>query len=220
MKRKQMIKVLLAEDLALNRTAYRALLETTGEVEVIGEAATGREAVRLARKLKPDVIMMDVVMPELNGIEAARQIHAAQPDVHILMVSMYAERHYIFESLRAGALGYVPKQAALSELMSGIRAVHAGGTYLSPPLSGLVMDDYVRRARGKDDTSELAKLSPRERQVLQLIAEGHSSAAIARTLHISTRTVDTHRHNLMEKLGIHSVAELTRFAIRNGVSAM
>ncbi len=215
-----MIRVLLVEDLTMTRAGLRALLEASGEVEVIGEASNGQEAIRLARKLKPDLILMDVAMPEMNGIEATRQIHAAQPDIQIIMLSMHIDRQYIFESLRAGASGYVPKQAAFAELLNALRTVRDGGTYLSPPLASLVMEDYVRRAKGTDPSSELDKLSPRERQVLQLIAEGHSSAGIARTLHISARTVDTHRHNLMVKLGIHSIAGLTKFAIRHGLCSM
>ena len=215
-----MIKVLLVEDLTLSRAGIRALLETADTLEVVGEAANGREAVRLAKKLEPDVILMDVAMPEMNGIEATRQIHVEQPQIRILMLSMHTNRQYLFESLQAGAAGFVPKDAAFAELLSAIHAVVANGTYLSPPLAHLVMDDYFRRAQGKNEVSELAVLSGREREVLQLIAEGNSSAEIAQTMHISARTVDTHRYNIMKKLEIHSIAGLTKFAIRNGLCSL
>src|SRR5438270_1082967 len=163
---------------------------------------------------------MDVAMPELNGIEASRQIHAAQPQIRILMLSMHTNRQYLFESLRAGAAGFVPKDSAFNELLSAIQTVMTSGTYLSPPLAHLVLDDYFRRAQGKNELSEIEILSNREREVLQLIAEGNSSAEIAQTMHISARTVDTHRHNIMKKLDIHSIAGLTKFAIRHGLCAL
>jgi two-component system, NarL family, response regulator NreC len=213
-------RVLLAEDLTLLRSGVRALLENSGQVQIVGEAADGREALKMAQKLNPDLVLMDVAMPEMNGIEAARQIRKALPQVRVMMLSMHADRQYIFESLRAGASGYVLKNAALAELLSAIHTVATGGTFLSESLSGLVMEDYLRRARGHTVESELEKLSAREREVLQLLAEGNSSSEIARRLHISTRTVDTHRQHIMEKLDIHSIAGLTRFAIRHGISAL
>ncbi len=215
-----MIKVLLVEDLTLARAGLRALLDTSEELEVVGEAANGRDAVKLAKKLNPDVVLMDVAMPEMNGIEATRQIHDAQPNIRVLMLSMYANRQYLFESLQAGAAGFVPKDSAFSELLVAIRAVATNGTYLSPPLSHLVLDDYFRRAQGKNEVSELEILTSREREVLQLIAEGNSSAEIALATHISARTVDTHRHNIMKKLDIHSIAGLTKFAIRHGLCSL
>jgi DNA-binding NarL/FixJ family response regulator len=215
-----MIKVLLVEDQALPRAGFRALLDTSDELQVIGEAANGREAVRLAKKLNPDVILMDVAMPEMNGIEASRQIHDAQPHIRILMLSMHTNRQYLFESLRAGAAGFVPKDSAFTELLSAIQTVVSSGTYLSPPLAHLVLDDYFRRAQGNEEINELEILSSREREVLQLIAEGNSSAGIAQEMHISARTVDTHRHNIMKKLDIHSIAGLTKFAIRNGLCSL
>jgi two-component system, NarL family, response regulator NreC len=213
-------KVLLAEDLTLLRSGVRALLENTGKVQIVGEAADGREALKQAQKLNPDVVLMDVAMPEMNGIEATRQIRKAMPQVRVMMLSMHADRQYIFESLRAGASGYVLKNAALNELLSAIQTVVTGGTFLSGSLADLVMEDYLRRARGHHAETEMEKLSAREREVLQLLAEGNSSSEIARRLHISTRTVDTHRQHIMEKLDIHSIAGLTRFAIRHGLSSL
>jgi DNA-binding NarL/FixJ family response regulator len=215
-----MIKALLVEDMTLTRSGFRALLEDSGKVEVIGEAADGREAIKLAEKLNPDIILMDVSMPGLNGIEATRQIRAAQPHIRVLMLSMHTAGPYVFESLRAGAAGYILKDATFAELLSAIATVVGGGTYLSPTLTNVAVEDYVRLARGQHDTSELDKLSAREREVLQLIAEGHSSSNIARQLHISARTVDTHRHNIMQKLNIHSVAGLTKFAVRHGLCSL
>ena len=214
------IRTLLVEDHTLVRAGIQALLSGGEDLQVVGEAADGQAAVELCRTLQPDLVLMDVAMPRLNGIEAARQIKAEMPAVHILMLSMHGSRQYIFEALKAGVLGYVLKEAAFSELLSAIKIVMSGKTYLSPKLSDVVMDDYIRRAQGEEQVNELEKLSSREREVLQYIAEGKSSAEIASVLHISNRTVDTHRHNLMEKLQIHSIAGLTRFAIRTGVSTL
>jgi DNA-binding NarL/FixJ family response regulator len=214
-------RVLLVEDHTLVRMGIRALLGSAGkEVEVVGEAGNGRDAVELCRTLNPDLVLMDVAMPELNGIEAARQILGQQPEVRIIMLSMHATRQHIFESLKAGVRGYVLKDAAFADLLVAIRAVMAGRTHVSPQLSDVVMQDYIRRAKGTEPVDELEKLSGREREILQLIAEGKSSAEIADALHISVRTVDTHRHNLMEKLRIHSIAGLTRFAIRTGLCSL
>lgn len=213
-------RTLLVEDHALVRAGLRALLNGAEGIEVVGEASDGRHAVEMCESLKPELVLMDVAMPDLNGVEAARQIKASCPDSRLLMVSMHESRQYIFESLKAGANGYVLKEAAFTELLAAIKDVLEGRTYLSPKLSETVMDDYVKRAQGAENGGELGKLSLREREVLQLIAEGNSSAEISKVLHISARTVDTHRHNIMEKLHIHSIAGLTRFAIRHGVCSV
>jgi two-component system response regulator NreC len=216
------IRTILAEDHTLVRTGIRALLEGSGEVQVVGETSNGREAIQLFEKLKPQLALLDVAMPELNGIEAARQIRATDPDARIIMLSMYEDQQYVFESLKAGANGYVLKGAAFQELLTAIRTVMEvdGKSYISPALSETLMTDYVRRAQGDQQDSELARLSGREREVLQLIAEGKSSAEVAELLHISVRTVDTHRHNIMSKLEIHSIAGLTKFAIRHGLCVL
>jgi DNA-binding NarL/FixJ family response regulator len=215
-----MLRVLLVEDHTLVRSGIRTLLEASREVEVIGEAADGREAVELARKLQPQVVLMDVAMGELNGIDATRQITAMEPQPRVLILSMHADEQYVFEALKAGAGGYVLKSAAVKELMSALREVAAGRSFVSPSLTRVVLDDYVRRAKGQRTFSEADKLTAREREVLQLIAEGKSSAEVAEVLCISSRTVETHRHNLMEKLGIHSIAGLTKFAIRHGLCSL
>jgi DNA-binding NarL/FixJ family response regulator len=159
-------------------------------------------------------------MPALNGIETARQLHALLPDLRIVMLSMHDDPQYVFESLKAGASGYVLKDAAFTELLAAIRVVMSGRRYLSPPLADLVMDDYVRRANGEATGTDLDKLSAREREILQLVAEGRSSAQVAAMIHISVRTVDTHRYNVMQKLGIHSIAGLTKFAIAHGLTSL
>jgi DNA-binding NarL/FixJ family response regulator len=213
------LRVLLVDDHTLLRSGVRALLEAA-QVEIVGEAADGMEAVTLATETAPDVILMDVGMPKLNGIEGVRRIRAELPQARVLMLSMHADEQYVFESLRAGAAGYVLKDSALAQLLAAIRTVAAGRSYLSPGLADMVAHDYVRRARGSSAASGLEKLSARERQVLQLVAAGHSSAEIGKILHISARTVDTHRLHIMEKLGIRTIAELTKFAIRNGLSTI
>jgi two-component system response regulator NreC len=212
--------VLLVEDHALVRSGIRSLLEGSLEVVVAGEAGDGRLALEMCGQLNPDIVLTDVEMRELNGIETTRQIRAAYPDIKVIMLSMYGDPQYVFESLRAGALGYVLKDAAFTELLTAIRTVAAGRRYLSPPLTELVMDDYVRRANGEESMNDLDKLSAREREILQLVAEGHSSGQVAAMLHISIRTVDTHRFNVMQKLDIHSIAGLTKFAISHGLTSL
>jgi len=213
-------RVLLAEDHVIVRAGIRALLDASDEVTVVGETSNGREAVELCQSLLPDVVLMDVAMPDLNGIDATRQITAAFPDVHVLILSMHGEQQYLYESLRAGARGYVPKAAAFTELLAAVREVMAGRRYVSPSLADTVIEDYVRRGKGTGLPHEGEQLSAREREVLQLIAEGNSSAEVATALFISVRTVDTHRHNIMQKLKIRSVAGLTKFAIRNGLCSL
>jgi DNA-binding NarL/FixJ family response regulator len=211
--------VVLVEDHTLVRSGIRSLLEKSSDVKVIGEASDGREALDLCRTLRPDVVLADVEMRNLNGIEAARQIQDEFPQTKVIMLSMHSDRQYVLESLRAGALGYVLKDAAPNELLTAIQNVAEGRRYLSPSLSDLVIEDYARRGNGAATAGELEALSPREREVLQLVAEGNSSAQIAERLRISIRTVDTHRFSLMRKLEIHSVAGLTKFAIANGLTS-
>ena len=211
------LNVFIAEDHTLVRSGIRALLEAGPDLKVVGEAANGREAVERIQALQPELVLMDVAMPELNGIDAARQVHATVPNARIIMLSMHEDRQYVFESLKAGATGYVLKSAAFQDLIVAIETVMSNKNYISPALSDTVMNDYIRRAQGDEKTTELGRLSGREREVLQLIAEGKSSAEVGDLLHISVRTVDTHRHNIMTKLEIHSIAGLTKFAIRHGL---
>jgi DNA-binding NarL/FixJ family response regulator len=213
-------KILLVENLSIVRDGLGCLIEKSGKADIVGEAANGREAVKLARKLKPNIILMDIAMPEMNGIEATRQIRSVLPEVRVIMLSVHTSRQYVFESLRAGAAGYVCKSAAVKELLSAIDKVLAGETYISAELEGLIRHDYLRWVRGEPIATELEKLTDRERNVLQLIAEGHSSSEIAPRLHVSVRTVDSHRFHIMEKLDIRSIAELTKFAIRNGLTSL
>jgi DNA-binding NarL/FixJ family response regulator len=213
-------RVVLVEDHVLVRSGIRSLLESSQDVQVVGEASNGREAVELVRQVKPQVVLMDVAMGELNGIEATRMITNEEPNVRILILSAHSDEEYIFEALKAGAKGYVLKSAAFKELLNGIRDVAAGKNYVSPSLTAVVMEDYVRRAQGEHVPSQIDKLTAREREVLQLIAEGHSSAEVAKTLYISVRTVESHRHNIMDKLNIHSIAGLTHFAIRHRLSSL
>lgn len=210
-------RVLLAEDHELVRSGIRSLLEASKEVQVVGEAGNGRQAVELATQLKPDLVLMDLAMNDLNGIDATRQLTAQESKANVIILSMHGDEQYIYEALKAGAKGYVLKSSAFKELIAGIQEVCAGRTYVSPSLSNVVVNDYVRRAKSAHAPNELDKLTTREREVLQLIAEGNSSAEVAQMLYISGRTVDTHRHNIMEKLEIHSIAGLTKFAIRTGL---
>lgn len=214
------IRVLLAEDHELVRSGIRALLEASGEVQVVGEANNGRQAIELSQELLPDLVLMDLAMNELNGIDATRQLATLAPEVRVIILSMHADEQYLFEALKAGARGYVLKQGAYGELATAMRDVMAGRSYLSPSLSPLVMGDYVRRAKGNFTNAAGGNLSPREREVIQLIAEGNTSAEVAELLHISVRTVDSHRHNIMEKLQIKSIAGLTKFAIRSGLCSL
>jgi DNA-binding NarL/FixJ family response regulator len=214
------LEVFIAEDHNLVRSGIRALLDPAPDLKVVGEAANGRQAVEMVRTLRPGLVLMDVAMPELNGIEAARQVISENADTKVVMLSMHEDRHYVFESLKAGATGYVLKSAAFQDLIAAISTVMSGKNYISPALSDTVMNDYIRRAQGDEKDTELGRLSGREREVLQLIAEGNSSAEVAEVLRISVRTVDTHRHNIMNKLEIHSIAGLTKFAIRHGLCVL
>lgn len=211
------IRVLLAEDHTIVRKGLRALLEGVASIEVVGEAADGREALAQVEQSPADVVLMDLTMPGLSGLEATRQIKERFPQVRVLVLTMHADEEYIFQVLRAGASGYLVKQAAPEELVAAIHAVYQGASFLSPTISKRVIDEYVRRAEEGVVTDPYDKLTPREREVLQLIAEGHSNREIAEQLTISIKTVESHRAHLMEKLDLHNTAELTRYAIRKGL---
>ena len=209
------IRVLLADDHTLVRAGIRSLLENMEGIEVIAEAGDGREALRLVRTHRPDVVLMDIAMPGLNGLEAAARIAKKCPNVRVIILCMHVNEEYVLQALRAGAAGYMVKGADAAELEIAIRAVARGETYLSPMVSKHVVTDYIQRISG--ETSPLELLTPRQREVLQLIAEGYSTKKIARTLKISVKTVETHRMQLMERLDIHDIAGLVRYAIRIGL---
>ncbi|MBM4465406.1 MAG: response regulator transcription factor [Chloroflexi bacterium] len=210
------IRVLLAEDHTIVRKGLRSLLEGEAGIEVIGEAEDGREAIQMTQRLLPDVVLMDISMPALNGLEATRQIKKLFPGVKVLILTMHADEEYVFQILRAGASGYVVKKAAPAELVLAIQAVRQGNSFLSPSISRQVIEEYIQKAEAMVENS-YERLTDREREVLQLIAEGHTSREIAELLHISQKTVRAHRASLMDKLDIHGTAELTRYAIRKGV---
>ncbi len=211
------IQVLLADDHAVVRDGLRFLLEAQEDISVVGNAANGREAVRKVKELKPDVVIMDIAMPELNGIEAAHQIHETCPATRVLILSMYASTEHVRQALRAGAQGYLLKKSAGAEVAEAVRLVHAGGSYLSSEIAGTVITDYIADSRA---TNPLETLTHRERQILQLIAEGKSSAQAASSLFLSRKTVDTYRSRLMQKLGIHDLHGLIKFAIEHGLTSL
>jgi DNA-binding NarL/FixJ family response regulator len=211
------IRVLLVDDHAIVRDGLRFLLEAHDDFEVVGGAANGREAVRAARDLRPDVVIMDLAMPELNGTEATQQIHDACPATQVLVLSMHSTAEHIYRAFQAGAQGYLLKESAGPELLSAVRTVHAGHRYLSQKIAGTVVDDYIRERHA---ASPLDSLSGRERQILQQIAEGKSSAETARALCLSPKTVETYRSRMMKKLGIPDFSALVRFAIQHGLTPL
>ena len=207
-----MIRILLADDHSLVRQGFRAILAAQPDMEVIGEAANGREALEQAEKLHPDVAIMDVAMPELNGIEATRRLASSTPRTRVLALSMHKDSAYVREILRAGARGYLLKDSVDADLLAAVRAVAKGEGYLSPGVSDAVLTDYRRHV-----TDPLELLTSREREVLQMIAEGKTNKEIATVLNLSVYTVEAHRGRVMEKLNLHSTGELVRFALRNGL---
>jgi two-component system response regulator NreC len=213
------IKVLLADDHVMMRNGLRMVLEQNAELAVVGEAEDGRETVRLVKKMSPDVVIMDIAMPDMNGIEATRQIIADRPGVKVIALSMHSDRHFVSEMLKAGATGYLVKQCAVDELLVAIKTVMKNQTYLSPCISGVVVEHFVRN-KSKSESTVFSQLTDREREVLQLMAEGMTSKEIAGRLNLSVKTIETHRMNIMEKLNIHTVAELTKYAIREGLTSL
>jgi DNA-binding NarL/FixJ family response regulator len=209
------ISVLLADDHAIVREGLRAVLQTVPDLHLAGEAADGQEALRLLDRLKPDVLVLDMMLPGLNGREVARQAAKRAPRTKVVILSMHADPAYVVAALQAGAAAYVVKEAGVEELVKAIREAVAGGRYLSPPLSESALGDYARRAGGTP-ADPYESLTPREREVLQLTAEGHSGAAVAERLFISPRTVETHRANLMRKLGLRNQKEMVRYALQRG----
>ncbi len=208
------IRVLLVDDHAILRAGLRALLETYPDIEVVGEAEDGEEAIRQVRELCPDVVLMDVAMPGMNGLVATRYILEASPATKVLILTQYGNKEYVLPLLEAGAAGYVLKQAADTDLIKAIRSVYRGDSFLYPPIAKMLLEAYVSEEQLVDPYETL---TPREREVLVLVARGYSNREIANILHISPKTVDVHRTRLMKKLDLHHVADLTRYAIRRGL---
>jgi len=213
------IRIILADDHQIVRQGLRILLEAEPDMQIVAEADNGRKVLKQAQELLPDVIIMDLSMPELNGIEATRQILSGAPEVKVIALSMHSDSLFVLNMIKSGASGYLLKDCALEELVKAIRAVVADKTYLSPGVSDIVIRDFVTGWQ-TTNTSAFSVLSPREREVLQLMAEGRSTNQIADGLCVSVKTVEAHRKQVMTKLGIHSVAELTKYAIRQGLTSL
>jgi len=213
-------RILLADDHKIVCEGLRNLLEKQPNMEVVGEAADGRTAVAMAKQLLPDVVIMDIAMPGLNGIEAARQIVQESRNVKVITLSMHSDKRFVAEMLKAGASGYLLKDSAFEELTAAVKTVLSGKVYLSPNVAGVVVDEYVRRKPPHDSAGGFSILTSKEREVLQLLAEGRSTKEIAVRLKVSVKTIETHRQHIMDKLDIHSVAELTKYAIREGMTSL
>ena len=211
------IRLLLADDHAVVRSGLRLLLEAQPDMAIVGEAENGADAIRRAIELAPDVVLMDVEMPGMNGIEATRRIRAEAPATAVLALTMYEDDQYFFEMLRAGAAGYVPKRAAPDELVSAIRAVSRGEVFLYPSLAGRLVQDYLQRRAVEEQAPPADELTPREQEVLTLIAQGLSNNEIGDQLVISAKTVDRHRENIMRKLNLHNRVDLVKYALRKGL---
>ncbi len=213
------IKILIADDHKITRQGLRSLLENEPDMEVAAEADEGRSAVRIACELKPDVVIMDVSMPDLNGMEATRQIVRKQPSIKIVALSMHSDNMFVTEMLKSGVSGYLLKDCAFEELSSAIRSVVDGKTYLSPAISGVIVNGYLNRLTNTQ-SADSQVLTDREREILQMISEGKTTKQIALKLHISIKTVETHRRKIMNKLNMFNVAELTKYAIRKGLTSL
>lgn len=211
------IRVLIADDHTLVREGLRALLASQDDCEVVGEASTGREAVERALRLRPDVVLMDIAMKELDGLTATRRIAAANPAIRVLVITVHDTADYFFRVLEAGAHGFLAKDAASTELVAAVRAVHRGGVYLHPPLAKRLVEEYLHRVTTGEERGSYEKLTAREREVLSLIGEGRSNQEIADELELSINTVQTHRGHIMDKLNLHSRAQLMRYAVRLGM---
>ena len=210
-------RILLADDHQLMRSGLRLVIEQQPDLTIVGEAADGREAVALAKSVRPDVAVMDISMPNLNGIEAAHQIIQSQPDIAVIVLSMHTDESYVLRALKAGAKGYLLKDSAEADLIAAVRAVAHGKSFFSPAVSKVLLDDYMRKLKrsGAEDAYDL--LTPREREILQLVAEGKSNKEVANLLNLSVYTVETHRSNILAKLNLHTVPDLILYAVRKGI---
>lgn len=213
------MKIVLADDHKIIREGLRAILDKHPGMEVVGEAESGHQAVEVTRRTHPDVVVMDISMPDLNGIDAARRITAEHPRTRVVALSVLADRRYVLAMLSAGASGYILKNAAADELIRALEATAAGRTYLGPEIAGVVVES-IRERVTPVPPSQAGVLSSREREVLQLLAEGRTSKEIAAHLHVAVTTIETHRRQIMSKLGLHSIAELTKYAIREGLTSL
>jgi DNA-binding NarL/FixJ family response regulator len=212
---------LIADDHKIVCDGLATLLKAEPDMVVVAQASNGRDAVRLAQKFSPEIVIMDVTMPDLNGIEAVRQILSAHRSTKVIALSMHSDRRYVTGMLSAGASGYLLKDCVYGDLIRAIRTVQAGQVYLSPSIAGIVVEELVHpRIRGYASRLNQKPLSPREREVLQLLAEGHSTQDIAKRLYLSVKTIETHRRKIMEKLGLHSIAQLIKYAIREGLTSL
>ena len=214
------IRVLIADDHKIMLAGLRSLLEKQGDFEVVGEAENGRKAVQMAQEKSPDVVVMDVSMPDLNGIEATTQISESLPDTRVIALSMHSDKRFVMGMLRAGAAGYLLKDCASQELANAIVQVAGGKKYLSPEITGVVIDDFVQGTAAEEAGAAVSPLSAREREVLQLIAEGWSTKQIASHLYVSIKTIETHRRQIMKKLDLHTIADLTKYAVREGLTSI
>ncbi len=212
------VRILIADDHKILRDGLEVLLQKEPGFDVVGTAGDGREAVKLTADLQPDVLILDIGMPEMNGIDAAQKINEDFPSVRMIGLSVHTDPLYVERMFQNGAVGYLPKDCAAEELTRAIRTVMAGQVYVSPGVTGAIVDDYVRQLSAAAD--EPATLSHREREVLQLLAEGASTANIAAELHLSVKTIETHRKRIMDKLSLRSIAELTKYAIREGITTL
>ena len=214
------IRVLIADDHKIMLAGLRSLLEKQTDFDVVGEAENGRKAVQMAQEKEPDVVVMDVSMPDLNGMEATVQIIESLPETKVIALSMHSDKRFVMGMLKAGASGYLLKDCASQELANAILQVAGGKKYLSPEITGVVIDDFLQGASSDEVMSATSKLSPREREVLQLIAEGWSTKQIASHLYVSIKTIETHRRQIMKKLDLHNIADLTKYAIREGLTSI
>ncbi|OPY68622.1 MAG: Oxygen regulatory protein NreC [Syntrophorhabdaceae bacterium PtaU1.Bin034] len=214
------VTVFLADDHRMVREGFRLLLQTQPDIEVVGESGDGRDAVRQVMKLLPDIVLMDIAMPELNGIEATRQICQACRSTKVIVLSMYSTTQHIYRAFKAGARGYILKESAGDDIIKAIRTVRGGKIYLCDEISEVLVGDYIREGGRSDTEGPLSRLSSREREILQLLVEGKSNAKIAETLFLSPKTVETYRSHLMQKLGISDMPSLVKFAIQNGITSV
>lgn len=213
------IKIILADDHKVLREGLKSLLEQQQDMQVIGEANDGQEVVRLTKKLEPDIVVLDIGMPNMNGIQATQHIVAEVPGTRVLALSMHSDHQFVVKMLQAGVSGYMLKDCAFEELILAVRSVSEGKFYLSKDVTGVVINDYINRIQAIDSAGKTV-LTSREREILQLIAEGKNTLETGKLLNVSTKTVETHRKNIMDKLDIHSIAELTKYAIREGLTSL